>query len=356
MKKIIALVIVIAVIALAATKLISEKNKVANQKTPLALNYSIKTVNALEGEVLQKRPFLAKLESDKEVKVATKLSGVITKLHVSESQRVKRGELLVEIDDKAIKSNLSTLYETLKVQKSDVEYYSSVLARNKKLYEANAISKEKYDASKLQLLGKEAALKSTKDKITALKVDLTYLQVRAPFDGVVSAVYLHKGDLATFSKPILSLSAHAQKMQFSYASTGKIVSIGNRVLQNNQEIGKVSKIYPNAKNNLNIAEVALSKYIEQTNDSYLSVDVITNSARGCTLPLNALLHEKGATFILAYRDGKFHKQEIDVVVEGDERVIIEPCVKEKVAIASESKLSILPFYKNLNVVGVNDAK
>ena len=356
MKKIIALIIVIAVIAIAATKLISEKNKIANQKTPLALNYSIKTINASESQVLQKRPFLAKLESDKEVKIATKLSGVITKLYVSESQEVKKGDLLVDIDDKGIKSNLNTLYETLKVQKSDVEYYTSVLERNKKLYEANAISKEKYDASKLQLLSKKAALKATKDKITALKVDLTYLQVRAPFDGVVSAVLLHKGDLATFSKPILSLSAHAQKMQFSYAATSNEVAIGNRVLQNDKEIGKVSKIYPNAKNNLNIAEVALNQHIKQTNDSYLSIEVVTNSAKGCTLPLNALLHEKDATFILAYNNGKFHKQEIDVIVEGDERVIIEPCVKDKVAIASESKLSILPFYKNLNVVGVNDAK
>ncbi|WP_457747800.1 efflux RND transporter periplasmic adaptor subunit [Sulfurimonas sp.] len=356
MKKIITLVIVVAVIALAAIKLLSTKKEVANQPTPLALNYSIQTTNVVEGEVLQKRPFLAKLESDKEIKVATKLSGVITKLFVSESQSVKKGDLLVSIDDKAIKSNLNTLKETLKVQKSDVEYYASVLKRNKKLYQANAISKEKYDASKLQLLGKQAALKATKDKISSLKVDLTYLQVRAPFDGVVSGIFLHKGDLATFSKPILALSAHAQKMQFSYASTNKKISIGQRVLQNNQEIGKISKIYPNAQNNLNVAEVALSKKIQQTNDSYLSVEVVTNSARGCTLPLNALLHEKGATFILAYNKTKFHKRAVDIVVEGDERVIISPCVNEKIALASESKLSILPFYENLTVVGVNDAK
>jgi RND family efflux transporter MFP subunit len=356
MKKIVIIVFIALVAALGAMKLMAEKKKIQEQATPLSLSYSIKTTTPQQKKVDEKRSFLASVKSDKEIQVMTKLSGAITKLYVSESDEVKKGDLLVEIDDSNLMSTLKTLEKTLEVQESDLTYYQSVQDRNEKLYQANAISKEKYDASKLQLLSKKASLEATKDKITSINSDLKYLQVRAPFNGVVSSIYMHKGDLATAQKPILSLSAKKQKMTFMFANTKDSITIGNPVDIEDQEVGVISKIYPNAKNNLNVAEVKLSKILHLRNDSYLSIDVVTNTRIGCTLPLNAILHTKDANYILVYDKDHFAKQKVDIIIENQTEALIEPCTTLPVALASESKLSILPFYKNIKLVGESDEK
>ena len=354
LKAIVIFIVVLTVGAIAAQKLLKEKQKVEDQKTPLSLTYSIKTAHTKEATVEQKRPFLAKVESIKQINISTKLSGAVKKVFVSESQVVKKGELLVNIDDKVLKTNLKTLLQNLKIQKKDVQYYKSVQKRNKKLFEANAISKEKYDASVLLVLNKEALRDSTKDKINALKSDLTYLQIRSPFDGVVSSVYLHEGDLATAGKPILMLNSIAKKIEFSYATTKDSIKIGDEVYAKDEKIGYVSKIYPNAKNNLNIAEVKLTSVLDVPNDSYISIDVITKSMRGCSVLNESLLHNENDIFVLAFKDKKFEKVKVEVLIENEQRAIIAPCVSEKVAVASESKLAILPFYKNLTLVSSDD--
>jgi len=356
MKKILIFIALVALAALAAMKLIAVKKEVATQATPKPMHYSIETTQAQEGVVVQKRSFLAQLKNDKEVKITTKLSGEVKKVFVSESQKVRRGDLLVKIDDTAIKTNIATLRDTKKVQESDVEYYKEVLERNTKLYNAHAISKEKYDASVLQLKNKKAALQATEQKILSLQSDLKYLNIRAPFSGVVSTIFLHEGDLASFSKPVLMLNDGKQKMVFTYAPTSDRVHKGDEVELHGEIIGTVSKIYPDAKNNLSVAEIKLSKAVAAVNNSFVNVGVVLKKQSGCKLPLNALLHEKDATYILTFSGGKFHKTEVEVLLEGDNDILVQPCPQTKVAIGSESKLSIIPFYENLTLVGNNNGE
>jgi RND family efflux transporter MFP subunit len=349
-KKIIFVLVILSVAVLSFNKLRSEKNKVENAPTPLNLSYSIKTTKVKKDRVDEKYPFLAQVQSSKEIKLATKLSGVIQKVYVSESQIVKKGELLVKIDDRALQTQLKTLMDTLKVQQKDVDYYESVKNRNKKLYEADAISKERYDASVLLVLNKKAIVDSTKQKIKSIKSDLTYLELRAPFDGVISSIFLHEGDLATTGKPILSLNSFAKKMQFAFAGEQNSIKVKDRVFKDDKEIGFISKIYPNAKNSLYIAEIELSTHVKAKSNSFISIDVVTRSISGCSLPVNAFLHVKDGVFVLAYKDSKFSKKRVKILIEDDQKAIIEPCIEEPVALGSESKLSILPAYKNITVV------
>ena len=129
-KKIIFVLVILSVAVLPFNKLRSEKNKVENAPTPLNLSYSIKTTKVKKDRVDEKYPFLAQVQSSKEIKLATKLSGVIQKVYVSESQIVKKGELLVKIDDRALQTQLKTLMDTLKVQQKDVDYYEIEIDSN----------------------------------------------------------------------------------------------------------------------------------------------------------------------------------------------------------------------------------
>jgi RND family efflux transporter MFP subunit len=355
-KKIIIFIVIVGVVALGAKKLLSEKEKVATLKTPLMQSYSIKSVEVKDAEVAQIRPFLAQVLSQKEIKVATKMGGMIEKIYVSESDRVKKGDILVTIDDKTLRTNIKTLKKNLEVQEKDIAYYEAIVQRNKKLLEADALSVEKYDATKMQLRNKIAQRDATQDNIAALESDYQYLKIKAPFDGVIASLILDEGDLAVTGKPILAMNSYGQKIEFSFANAKGGVTIGDKVFYNQKVIGEVYKIYPNAKNNLNVAEVVLTKKIPLVNNSFLSIAVEVKSQRGCSLPIETFVHAKDTTSVMVYKNNRFHKVNIDVILEDEQRAIISPCVKGKVAIGSESKLSILPSYNNIILVGSEDEK
>ena len=355
-KKIIIALVIVAVAGVAIKTLLKQKSEIQTQERPQMMRYSVALTTPVQKVLEQKKSYLAQVLSDTEINVATKMSATIEKLYVSESDSVKKGDILVKIDDTTLQNRLNTLKEKLKVQKQDILYYVSIEKRNKKLFEADAISKEKYDASSLSLLNKRAIYDATKESIDSVVSDLAYLSIRAPLSGVVSKVYMHEGDLAVASKPLVMINSYAKKVNFSYAEDKDSIAVDNSVYHKGKKIGTITKIYPNAQNNLNVAEVALSEELTYKSGSFISIDVALREMSGCSVGVDSLLHSQDGVYVMVYSENKFLKKRVEVVLENDSYALIEPCIESQVAKGSESKLSVLPYYDNIEVVGNSDGK
>ncbi len=349
MKKVILIVVAVLVVVSAALFLKKEKESVAH--LPVAKEYlkSVDIVMAKEESISQKQEFLAEVLSSKSANIATKFVARIKKIYVNENDKVKKGDLLVSLDDREILATLSSLKEQKKSLTLDVENTKNILQRNQKLYEIEAISKEAFDASRAMYQTKLSALKSTDEKINQTKVQLQYLNIRAPFSGVVGSKLLDAGSLAPAGKVIVTLNSDDQKLTFMFSQNEKPIVEGQKVFLDNTEIGYISKIYDDARNSLLVAEVKLYKSLPYANKSYKTIEVEVDSVKTCTLPLNALLHKHDETYIMVYKDGKFSQMKIKVVLENSQRAAISPCPKAPVGVASEAKLSILPTYGKIIV-------
>jgi RND family efflux transporter MFP subunit len=356
MKKIvISILVLVAVVALGIkgkSLLQKRQAQVVNEALPAVEMVTVPVVYSKKGTLKHSQKYLAQITSDKSIKLSTKLVGYIKKVHVEESQMVKKGDVLVTIDDIEIRSNIDVLKATMGVQNSDLLLAKSIYKRNKKLYRIGGLSKEKLDISKLSLQSKEAIVLNSNQKIVQLKHQLTYLKVTAPFDGVVDTVLMHEGDLASIGKPILSMSNGKKKLVFSYAQNSK-ASIGTdqTVLIDNKKVGYIKAIYTTSKNGLTSAEIALVSPIGLPTGSSLNIDVLTKEAQGCILPKDTILHKKTGTFIMTYKNASFKAQKVHVVMQKESEVIISPCPKTPVAQASEVKLATLPAYDKVEVIG-----
>jgi len=127
-----------------------------------------------------------------------------------------KGDLLVQIDDREIRSTINSLEETLKSQEADLKYTLGLHARNQAIFKVGGLAREKLEASAVARAGKQAAVKATRQKIEAQEIQLDYLNIRAPFDGTVGAIFLRKGNLATPGQPLLTLHSLDRKLTFSY--------------------------------------------------------------------------------------------------------------------------------------------
>jgi RND family efflux transporter MFP subunit len=330
----------------------TKENEIKNEKPPIVASITVPVVKAKDG-VLEKRvSYIAQIIADKSIKLSTKLAGYIQKVYVSESQKVKKGELLVKIDSVELKSSIKALKSTLSAQKDDLKLAKSIYDRNIKLYEIGGLAKEKLDISKVAVDSKKALIENSKQKIDQLRHQLSYLKIVAPFDGEIDTLFLHEGDLAAAGKPILSMSNAKKRLVISYAPSKKTkIEKNQKVLLDNKEIGYVNFIYTTSKNGLTSAEVKLTKNIDLPTGSNLGVELLVKRVSGCVINDNTILHKKDGTFVMVYNGKTFSPLKVDVKMKEGNLLIVTPCPNAPIAQASEARLAELPAYDKVSVIG-----
>lgn len=123
--------------------------------------------------------------------IEAKVSGRISELPVTLGQKVKSGDLLAKIDAREIQARL----EQAEAQN---EQASRDLERVRTLAEKQVASKQELDNAQARARVAEAALREARTM-------LGYVNVTAPFDGVVSRRLAEVGDLAAPGKPLLEI-------------------------------------------------------------------------------------------------------------------------------------------------------
>jgi len=356
-KMIIRLVSIIAVVALVIKGkglLENRKTEIANQALPGVGSVSVFVMNPAQGIMQNREPYLAQVESDKNINLSTKLAGYVEHMFVEESQKVKKGEVLVQIDETELQSTIQAAEATLIAQRNDLELAKSIYSRNVKLFKVGGLAKEELDISNVAMKAKEAVTQNTIQKIEQLTHQLSYLKIVAPFDGEIDVVLLHEGDLAASGKPILSMSSGVKKLLFSYAPHNTSIQKGQLVFAEDQKIGSIKSIYTISQNGLVRAEVKLTSTPDLPVGSNMNIEVLTKEAKGCIVPSDTVLHKIEGTFVMAYEEGKFKPLQVNIEMQEANRLLISPCPSTSIAQASEVKLVQLPVYQKVQIIGAEN--
>lgn len=352
-KKIIITIIVIIAVVMLIIKgkglLESRKAEISNEALPGAALVTVSLVHPTQGMMRERESYLAQVASEKSIKLSTKLTGYIKNVYVDESQKVRKGDVLVQLDEIELQSSIKALKATLQAEHNDLELAKSIYIRNMKLFKVGGLAKEKLDISKVSMQAKEVVIENSMQRIEQLKHQLSYLKIVAPFDGVIDTILLHEGDLAAAGKPILGMSSGVKKLIFSYAPKNASIKKDQGVWIEDKKIGHIKSIYTIAKNGLINAEVKLATKVDLPVGSNMNIEVLTKETEGCIVPNNTLLYKKEGTFVMVYAEEKFRPLKVNIEMEDDNRLLIFPCPRTPVAQASEVKLAQLPALENVQV-------
>lgn len=125
------------------------------------------------------------LEATNTVVVGTQVSGVIEKLYVDFNSKVKKGQLIAELDKSTLLSSLQNSDADLERAEANFEYQESRLARNKILYEKDLLAKSEYDLILFNYKTSKAEVKSAKANLSRAERNLSYASIYSPIDGLV---------------------------------------------------------------------------------------------------------------------------------------------------------------------------
>jgi RND family efflux transporter MFP subunit len=353
-KKIILTILSLVIIAGIAIKgervLEKRKEEIREEPTPKQTSITISVVNGKYGVIEQRRDFLAKLQSDKSIKISTKIAGYIKKIYVKESSRVIKGQLLATIDEEDINSNIRLLKTTLAQQHNDFTLAKQIYERNQKLYNIGGLAREQLDTSRVIMQGKKMVIETTKERINQIKHQTNYLKIKAPFSGEIDEILLYGGDLATMGKPIIVMSGGVKKLIFSYNLDNIDIKRGQKVLYRGKNIGEISTIKTSAKDGLAQAEIILKKPLNIPIGSNINIEILTKIVKGCIVPNDTLIHKRDGLYIMVYIKNKFTPLKVNSLISNTKETILASCPKESIAIGDEVELAKLGAFDNINTI------
>jgi HlyD family secretion protein len=183
------------------------------------------------------------------VLVGTQVSGTIKNLYVDFNSRVKKGQIIAQIDPATFESqvqqaNANLLSAQANLDKSDTALVDTkrTFDRNKELFSKNLIprsdldtSETNYEAAKAQVSLAKAQIEQAKASLDYAKQNLEYTKIVSPVDGVVISRNVDVGQTvaASFQTPTLfTIAEDLTKMQIDTnvaESDIGVVNVGQEV-------------------------------------------------------------------------------------------------------------------------------
>ncbi len=151
--------------------------------------------------------------------VSSKILGRISNLAVDESDTVKQGQLLVQLDSTDLKAQesqakamLALDNESVTLAKVNVEKAEDDFNRAQRQYKDNIIPKEEFDHVQKALEAAKASYNIAISKIgtaqaqlKVIKTQLQNTQIYSPMDGVVAKRWVLTGDVVSPGQPIFTI-------------------------------------------------------------------------------------------------------------------------------------------------------
>jgi HlyD family secretion protein len=242
---------------------------------------SVQTTLAQRGPISQIVSADAVVYPLEQATVAPKITSTIKRFHVQRSARVKKGQLLVELENADLSGmalaskgdfkQADATYTTAvnaglpqQIQKAELDAATAKAAfdaqqkvydSRKELFQQGAIPRRDLDSAEVALLqarslseqaqkqladlrrvGQEQGLKaaqgtreSAQGRMLSAEAQLSYSEIRSPIDGVVTDRPLYEGDLANANQPILTVMNTSRLIAKAHVpqSEAAVLKVGN---------------------------------------------------------------------------------------------------------------------------------
>ena len=335
--KIIIAFIIIALLVIGAMRLV-KKRKAQEASIPPAKSYAlvVKTLELHKKPCRLSLPALAVAKSLSQERIASKVAGRVLYVALS-GRKLKKGALLIRIDDTPLKAKLQSLLQSLASTKAALEaarenlrVLQSIHKRSAVLMTVGGVAKERFEKEKAQIASAKSKVASIQAKIASLKANmaevkdqLSYTKIYAKNDGVVVSNMVNVGDFAAPGQPLLVFATKGKSILTLLLPT---TLKAKKVLYK----GKLYQLQPlhSTKNGAMLYSFVPQGFVED--GAKERVSLITYDDVGYCVPKSALIDGK-----IVLLDKKAVPVKVNILARGIEGVAIEGDLEGKKMIVAK---------------------
>lgn len=179
----------------------------------------VKTVAVAFAQVPQSSEYMATIKSRRSATLQPQVNGRITQIRARSGDRVKAGQMLMEIDPQQQQAAVAAQRATEQQKKALFDFNTIEVERQRKLFEAGVTSRDAYDQARQSYDNTKADYESAVALRKTQEALLAYYTIRAPFDGVVGDIPVHVGDYVSSSTVLTTVDEYKDLEAYIYIPT-----------------------------------------------------------------------------------------------------------------------------------------
>ncbi len=304
MKKIIWIIVGVAIVGLVIFKLTSNKKTTESKvyqfdkEKPILVDVDTIQLKNINEEGV----FTGTFEPNREVKISAETQGKINAVLVDVGSSVQQGQTLIQLDNSLLKLQLQTIEVQIEGLQDDVNRYT-ILA------EADAVQGIQLEKAKL-------GLKSAKVQKATLQEQINKTTIKAPFSGVVTAKLSEIGAFAAPGVPLLQIT-DISTLKF----TVNVPESDLKLFQSNQNYSISADAFPEISLNGKLTMIGskanignsfpIQFQVENTKQSTIKsgmfgkVSLTKNKTKqGIIIPSSAIINSENQTQVYVIKNSK----------------------------------------------------
>ncbi len=259
-----------------------------------------------------------------EVRVGSRISGVVNRLHANIGDPVSAGDVIAELDDAELRARLAQSRASLEKVGVDYEQARRVYERQRRLFERQLSSEREYDEAESAYASVKAQQMQAEANLEMAEIQLGYATIRSPVSGVIASVSTQEGETVaaglaapTFVNIIdlkrLEVHTYVDETDIGMIEEGQQATFTVDTWPGVEFPGDITAVYPKAVIEDNVVNYIVTLDILYVKDRVLRPEMTANVTimleerkEVLTVPTAALRREEGERYVL--------------VAEGDRRV------------------------------------
>ncbi|MCP3942617.1 MAG: efflux RND transporter periplasmic adaptor subunit [Desulfobacteraceae bacterium] len=222
------------------------------------------------------------------VDVGTQTSGTIAKVLVDYNSKVKKGQILAQLDQSLFVTDVNNSKAALMKAQAGLKNAQAFYDRDKKLFKNGHISQEQFLDSQTTYNEAQADVLSAQAVLTKAQVNLDYTIIRSPIDGTVIEKSIDEGQTvaASYSTPtlftiaedlsLMQIAADVDESDIGLIKTGQAVRFTVQAYPDINFDGVVSQIRLNPETISNV--VTYTVIVTANNFDHLIMPGMTATA------------------------------------------------------------------------------
>ena len=145
------------------------------------------------------------IQPERRADLRAEVAAVVQQVLKDNGEPVRKGDLLVRLDDTALRSDLASAEEAARAATQAYDQAQRQVQRLTTLQQQGMISTQGLEDAEIRRNGAQNDLAAARARVVSARQQLQRTEVRAPFDGVVSDRKASAGDTAQIGKELLKV-------------------------------------------------------------------------------------------------------------------------------------------------------
>lgn len=217
-----------------------------------ALSVKTDVVKSVNQE--SKYSYAAKIEPEVHAVLSTRIMGYIKDYKVKTGQKVKKGQVLLQINDQDIRAKKAQIQATKMEAEAAFQNTKKDVERFRILFDEKSASQKELDDMETQYKMAKARLEAVKQAGNEINEQLKYTTIKAPYNGIITKKYLNAGDLASPGMPLLGIEksnslvaiARIPENEISHLNIGDTVDVSVNAANGMELKGKIAELNTSA--------------------------------------------------------------------------------------------------------------